>query len=50
MRLQELGGHITRVTLPEGHKKIGNFAFYNATELAELELGSGMTRWGAMHL
>ena len=41
--LAELAGaYITRVTLPEGIKKIGNFAFYNATELAELELGSGI--------
>ena len=46
--LAELAGaYITRVTLPEGIKKIGNFAFYNATELAELELGSGIDTLGS---
>lgn len=46
--LAELAGaYITRVTLPEGVKKIGNFAFYNATELAELELGSGIDTLGS---
>lgn len=46
--LAELAGaYITRVTLPEGIKKIGNFAFYNATELAELELGSGIDALGS---
>lgn len=30
-----------------GLKKIGNFAFYNATELAELELGSGIDTLGS---
>ena len=33
--------------LAEGIKKIGNFAFYNATELAELELGSGIDALGS---
>lgn len=46
--LAELAGaYITRVTLPEGVKKIGNFAFYNATALAELELGSGTETLGS---
>ena len=46
--LAELAGaYITRVTLPEGIKKVGNFAFYNATELAELELGSGIDTLGS---
>ena len=46
--LAELAGaYITRVTLPEGVKKIGNFAFYNATALAELELGSGTDMLGS---
>lgn len=46
--LAELAGaYITRVTLPEGVKKIGNFAFYNATALAELELGSGTDTLGS---
>ena len=46
--LAELAGaYITCVTLPEGIKKIGNFAFYNATELAELELGSGIDALGS---
>ena len=46
--LAELAGaYITRVTLPRSVKKIGNFAFYNATELAELELGSGIETLGS---
>ena len=46
--LAELAGaYMTRVTLPEGVKKIGNFAFYNATALAELELGSGTDMLGS---
>ena len=46
--LAELAGaYIARVTLPEGVKKIGNFAFYNATELAKLELGSGIDTLGS---